>query len=258
MRRLGFGAVVATGLATPTLALEWFNLPFLGDTPAAVSGTNTTSATTETSVAPEPAKPVDVKSARVRILDKRNNRLNEQTLEAEQPIDAEGSTTTGTLNLMLKRCVRDVDGVPGQDVAWLVISENGTEKPVFEGWMFNLNPDVAALDHPVYDVRLMGCTRPGQAVKKPESATEAEAKITVDNTVNSADTESGAAPAPSSQTETTPAPETPANQPEPHTESGSATEPANPEFIVPGIPEAAPAAPTAPINDEIQQLIEQQ
>lgn len=96
----------------------------------------------------------DALSAKVRVLDKNTNRLKDATVLAGKP------STNLPLDITLKRCVPDVQGVPGQDVAWLDITETGGS-PLFSGWMFNWYPDVAALENPRYDVRVLECVRPG-------------------------------------------------------------------------------------------------
>jgi hypothetical protein len=257
----------------PAYALEWFNLPFLGKNAAPAADVSGTEAGTDDTGAPLAKRPnapaVDVKNARVRILDKRNNRLSELTLTVGTPQDAGAAPgQAGSLSLTLGRCVRDIDGVPGQDTAWLTITEHGTtpSTPLFSGWMFNLNPDVAALDHPVYDVRLMGCTRPGQKTGATDpTAKPAEVKVILDATPAAEDTETegtGTAPmetpaAPAAQVGSAePDPAAPPTAPLPS--SPDATDP----YAVPGVPDSAPAptpqpAPATP-DDELQRLIEQQ
>lgn len=274
-RALIFTALTVA-LPGSVLALEWFNLPFLGkdsktDAPAAVTSSSTPA---DGGAKRAQANAVDVKSARVRILDKRNNRLSELTLEVGNVASNGDAGAPGVLNLLLKRCVRDVDGVPGQDVAWLEVTEPSADAPLFNGWMFNLNPDVAAMDHPVYDVRLMGCTRAGQTTSTPEKP--AEPKVTIDTSAPAVDTETQGAPA-GADTEAPAAPSAqPANQkqfgvdtagdpvvgtPEQTAQPGDATDP----YVVPGIGEGTPA-PQQPApqpdhsadTDELNRLMNQQ
>jgi hypothetical protein len=49
---------------------------------------------------------------------------------------------------------------PPESAAFLEIDERrGDDQPkrVFSGWMFESSPAISALEHPVYDVRLLGC-----------------------------------------------------------------------------------------------------
>lgn len=100
---------------------------------------------------------VDNGAARLRLLDKNTNRVRDVTLVA-------GTMSSNLpLQVRVRTCVRDVQGVPDQDVVWLdVYALDGG--PVFSGWMFNLYPDVSALEHPRYDIRLLECARSAKAV----------------------------------------------------------------------------------------------
>lgn len=116
---------------------EWMNLPILkGDATAAP-----VAATTATGFA----------SARIRILDKQTNRVEALTLKAK------AKATSGALELVLNRCAGDLQGVPGQDAAWLDVRDTATESSLFSGWMFSSAPQVASLDHPRYDIQIVGC-----------------------------------------------------------------------------------------------------
>jgi hypothetical protein len=106
--------------------------------------------------------------ARVRVLEFASNRLTELDLVADQ------ATAYQELELVLKSCQKDYQGVTGQDVAWVEIYEQVTpavptpstseveqtipeRRLLFSGWMFNTFTDVSTLDHPKYDVRVTGC-----------------------------------------------------------------------------------------------------
>ncbi|WP_137390821.1 DUF2155 domain-containing protein [Rhodoligotrophos defluvii] len=47
------------------------------------------------------------------------------------------------------------------------LEEDGSKKRIFSGWMFAESPGLNALEHPVFDVWLTGCTDPSKA---PEAA----------------------------------------------------------------------------------------
>ncbi|MCP5404876.1 MAG: DUF2155 domain-containing protein [Pseudomonadaceae bacterium] len=102
----------------------------------------------------------DTGAARIRLLDKNTNRVRDVTL-------VENSFSSNLpVQVVLRKCVRGVDGVPGQDVAWLDVSTLDGEG-IFAGWMFNVYPEVAGLEHPRYDIRLLSCTTGGKAVAAP-------------------------------------------------------------------------------------------
>ncbi|PIZ30908.1 MAG: hypothetical protein COY40_03410 [Alphaproteobacteria bacterium CG_4_10_14_0_8_um_filter_53_9] len=93
------------------------------------------------------------KTALVRILDKQTNRL--QVIAG-----AVGTDLTGApLRVTVGRCVKSIEGRPGQDAAWLTMAPLGGGERFFEGWMFSTYPEVSALDHPRYDVQLVACDK---------------------------------------------------------------------------------------------------
>ncbi|MFZ2587403.1 MAG: DUF2155 domain-containing protein [Alphaproteobacteria bacterium] len=131
---------------------------------------------------PSPTAPAaDGSGATLRLLDKNTNRLKDIPLKA-------GATSTGTVAITLRRCVADVQGIPGQDVAWVDVVETADTKPLYSGWMFNLYPDVATLENPRYDVRLIGCTRP-DGTTKPKASTSATAPKVVEESMAPTDSE---------------------------------------------------------------------
>ena len=58
-------------------------------------------------------------------------------------------------------CLVNVPEAPPESVAYLTIVDNkpgqAAEK-LFAGWMFASTPSLSALDHGVYDVRVLSCT----------------------------------------------------------------------------------------------------
>lgn len=124
-------------MAATAANAEWMNLPILkGDASAAP-----VAATVATGFG----------SARIRILDKQTNRVEILTIKAKT------KATSGALELNLNRCAGDLQGVPGQDAAWLDVRDTANDATLFSGWMFSSAPQVAALDHPRYDVQVVGC-----------------------------------------------------------------------------------------------------
>lgn len=139
-------------LALPVWAIDWLSSGASGGAgPAAAASTT----------AAVQGNGGDATGAKVRVLDKNTNRITVVSL-------ASGKTSTAPgVSLSMRRCVKDVQGVPGQDVAWLDIVETTGNAPVYSGWMFNIYPDVAALESPRYEVRLVSCDRAGPIVQAP-------------------------------------------------------------------------------------------
>ena len=71
------------------------------------------------------------------------------------------STQFGTLAITVSDCLVNVPEAPPESVAYLTIVDNkpgqAAEK-LFAGWMFASTPSLSALDHGVYDVRVLSCT----------------------------------------------------------------------------------------------------
>lgn len=72
----------------------------------------------------------------------------------------------GTLRLSVRACQNTVDEEVPDSAAFIEIDE---QKPSYEnirrftGWMFASSPALSALEHPVYDVWLLGCKNPDTA-----------------------------------------------------------------------------------------------
>ncbi len=71
------------------------------------------------------------------------------------------STRFGTLEILVSDCLVNVPEAPPESVAHLTITDHkpGQEQEkLFAGWMFASTPSLSALDHGVYDVRVLSCT----------------------------------------------------------------------------------------------------
>ena len=81
------------------------------------------------------------------------------------------STRFGTLEITVGDCLVNVPEAPPESVAYLAIVDHkpgqAAEK-LFAGWMFASTPSLAALDHGVYDVRVLSCTM-AQGSSPPKS-----------------------------------------------------------------------------------------
>jgi hypothetical protein len=63
----------------------------------------------------------------------------------------------GRITVELSQC-RYPEGDPASDAyAFVSIREDGTDQPVFSGWMIASSPALNALDHPRYDVWVLRC-----------------------------------------------------------------------------------------------------
>src|SRR5258708_32466058 len=73
-----------------------------------------------------------------------------------------GETTRfGTLAVTVGDCLVNTPDAPPEAVAYLTIVDHKPGQPeekLFAGWMFASTPSLSALDHGVYDVRVLACT----------------------------------------------------------------------------------------------------
>ena len=85
------------------------------------------------------------------VLDKVNAKSSGLTLKVGQAAD------NASLSISLRACdVRPPDQ-PQDSAAYLDIKDSRPGAPGFHGWMFSNEPAVNMLEHPVYDLRLVGC-----------------------------------------------------------------------------------------------------
>jgi hypothetical protein len=102
---------------------------------------------------------IDGDVATLQALDKITARIS--TLQA--PIGV--TVTFGTLDITVQRCAFHPPEEPPEDAGFIEIVDRGHDPsqpgmPVFSGWMFSSSPAISALEHPVYDVTLLGCNQP--------------------------------------------------------------------------------------------------
>lgn len=106
-------------------------------------------------VAPAPPPPVPwlpKPVAQVQALDKVNARASLLTIKVGE------SATFGSLTIAVKGCaVRPAD-VPADATAFLAVTDSTPNVPGFSGWMLKSVPSVSMLAHPIYDLRVVGCS----------------------------------------------------------------------------------------------------
>jgi hypothetical protein len=79
-------------------------------------------------------------------------------LTAALTIKVGGSAAFGSLTIAAKACaVRPADQ-PADAAAYLTVTDSHPDSPGFEGWMLEQEPSVSMMQHPVYDLRVTGCT----------------------------------------------------------------------------------------------------
>jgi hypothetical protein len=91
--------------------------------------------------------------------------------QIEAPVGT--SVNFGTLSILVRDCETSPADEAPNNAAFIQIYETprgeGTAaaKRLFSGWMFSSSPALSGLEHPVYDVTLLGCKAPIAAAPPP-------------------------------------------------------------------------------------------
>jgi hypothetical protein len=78
--------------------------------------------------------------------------------QIEAPVGS--SVTFGTLSILVRDCETAPPDAPPDNAGFVQIYETPPgekTKRLFSGWMFSSSPALSGLEHPVYDVTLLGC-----------------------------------------------------------------------------------------------------
>jgi hypothetical protein len=98
--------------------------------------------------------------------------LDKVTARTQKLVAPVGETTRfGTLEINVGDCMVNTPEAAPESVAYLTIVDQKPgqkEEKLFAGWMFASAPSLSALDHGVYDVRVLACTR-SQGSEPPKS-----------------------------------------------------------------------------------------
>lgn len=96
----------------------------------------------------------DMPVAVLRVLDKVTARVEEVEAETNKTV------TFGTLLVTPRACRASLPEETPEAASFLEIGElkpGHPDAPVFRGWMFASSPALSAMEHPVYDIWLIGC-----------------------------------------------------------------------------------------------------
>lgn len=108
----------------------------------------------------------------LRALDK----VTARTVDLEVPVDE--PIRFGTLNITVRYCRTRPPEEPPETFAFLEIEEepdSRTAVRLFTGWMIASSPALNPLEHPVYDVWVVGCRHPEPPEPEPEAGEGDEA-----------------------------------------------------------------------------------
>jgi hypothetical protein len=97
------------------------------------------------------------------------DKISARVSQIEAPVGA--SITFGTLSILVRDCEKSRPEDPPDNAAFLQIYEAAPgedTKRLFSGWMFSSSPAISQLEHPVYDVTLLGCKAASASAPAPE------------------------------------------------------------------------------------------
>ena len=103
----------------------------------------------------------------LRALDKVTARVEEIDVQADKPYKF------GTIVVTVHSCRTTTPDEPPESAAFIEVTEfkfGQTEMPVFKGWMFASSPALSAMEHPLYDLWLIGCKGGQPPAPAPEAA----------------------------------------------------------------------------------------
>ena len=67
------------------------------------------------------------------------------------------SAQFGSLTIQVQACAIRPPDQPQDSTALLTITDSHADAPGFRGWILANHPSVSMLQHPIYDVRVVGC-----------------------------------------------------------------------------------------------------
>jgi hypothetical protein len=90
-------------------------------------------------------------TAMLQVLDKLNAQNAVLTVKVGQ------SAQFGSLTIQVQACQIRPPDQPQDATAYLTITDSHADAPGFRGWLLANHPSVSMLQHPIYDVRVVGC-----------------------------------------------------------------------------------------------------
>lgn len=113
------------------------------------------------------AQVVVAMGGQLRVLDRLTGSVSDYDLAPGQ------KQVEGRLTLRLDECRYPADSPLSDAYAHITILDSGQTDPVFHGWMVASSPALSALDHPRYDVWVLRCDVPAEALPAVQDSTKA-------------------------------------------------------------------------------------
>ena len=100
------------------------------------------------------SEPLQMKYAKFKLLDKISNKLYEKIILVDSFDKIE------TLNIEVYACFTEPPDGVSEDYVLINVKDNFKDKSesIYKGWMISSSPEVTPLEHPIYDLWLLGCS----------------------------------------------------------------------------------------------------
>ena len=100
------------------------------------------------------ADPLQKQYANFKLLNKLSNKLDEKTIRVNE------TGFFGTLNIKVYSCFTEPPNEIPEDYVLIDVEDNfkDEKESIYKGWMISSSPDVTPLEHPIYDLWLLGCS----------------------------------------------------------------------------------------------------
>ena len=100
------------------------------------------------------SEPLPKQYANLNLLDKISNKLIEKSIKVNE------SDFIETLSIRVYSCFTEPPNEIPEDYVLLDVKDNFQEEEIliYKGWMISSSPDVTPLEHPIYDLWLLGCS----------------------------------------------------------------------------------------------------
>ena len=100
------------------------------------------------------SEPLQMKYAKFKLLDKISNKLYEKIILVDSFDKIE------TLNIEVYACFTEPPDEVSEDYVLVNVKDNFKDKSesIYKGWMISSSPEVTPLEHPIYDLWLLGCS----------------------------------------------------------------------------------------------------
>ena len=100
------------------------------------------------------SEPLQKQYANFKLLDKISNKLVEKSIKVNETDFIE------TLKIQVFSCLTEPPDEIPENYVLIDVKDNFQEqkKSIYKGWMISSSPDVTPLEHPIYDLWLLGCS----------------------------------------------------------------------------------------------------